>query len=183
MNDATRTPHRPLRQRLAAPFAVAGLALTALAASPAQAAPPEDRARRDGHGMCERIKCTDDQREEMKQVRRELGTDLEADRQAIKELQSQIAAEFAKDKPDEKKMKRLYAKVDQHRDNMRDRTHDAMMELHALLTPEQRKQVADAMAKRGPKALMGGGKGKGKGKKGKKGKKGEKGEKGERKAN
>ena len=158
MNESIRAPHRLLRHRIVAPLAVAGFALTAFAASPAQAAPPQERGERDRQGMCERLKCTDDQREEMKQIRRELRADLKSDREAIKALQQQLGDEFAKARPDEAKMKRLYAKMDQHRDNMRDRTHDAMMELHATLTPEQRKQLAKVMAKRGPKGFMKGGK-------------------------
>ena len=101
MNESIRAPHRLLRHRIVAPLAVAGFALTAFAASPAQAAPPQERGERDRQGMCERLKCTDDQREEMKQIRREL---------------------------------------------------------HATLTPEQRKQLAKVMAKRGPKGFMKGGK-------------------------
>jgi Spy/CpxP family protein refolding chaperone len=99
--------------------------------------------------VCQKINCTEDQKKELKSVVKELRTDLKTDRQAVRGLHEKLAVEFEKATPDERAMKRLYATIDKHRANMRDRTHDAMMEIHGLLQPAQRSELRDVVARGG----------------------------------
>lgn len=155
--------------------AIGGLALIGLGSAAAIAKPnPAGGRGADGHrgGFCAKISCTDAQREEFKQIKKELRSDSKADREAIKRLHKQMAAEFAKDSPDEATMRRIASQVQTHEQELRERGFDAMMEIHALLDAEQRAKVAEVMEHRGPRALMHGRRGK-HGKHGKKGKRGE----------
>lgn len=132
------------------------LASTLLLPGLAQAEPPG------GHGrklerVCEQLSCTEQQERDIQAVFEQLRIDSKQDREAIRTLHEQLAAEWVKDKPDEKAMAKLHDKIAAHERNLADRRHEAMMELHALLSPEQRKQAAELLGKRK-------GKGKGKGK-------------------
>jgi Spy/CpxP family protein refolding chaperone len=99
--------------------------------------------------VCQKIECTDAQRKELRDVMREAHTDLESEREAMRELGAQLAEEYAKKNPNEKKMQQLYRKMDAHRANVRDRMHEAFMEIHPRLRPEQRQKLAELMARRG----------------------------------
>ncbi|MEM7153525.1 MAG: Spy/CpxP family protein refolding chaperone [Myxococcota bacterium] len=151
-------------------LALVGLGSAAAIAKPGSAKGPGADGRRGG--FCAKIECTDAQREEVKQIKKELRADSKADREAIKRLHQQMAAEFAKDSPDEAAMRRIAAQVQTHEQELRERGFDAMMEIHALLDAEQRATMAKVMEHRGPRALMHGGR---RGKHGKHGKKGKRG--------
>lgn len=156
--------------------AVTGVALFT-ATSLSLAAPPPAKGDRPAAGarLCAKLSCTEAQATKVAAIVAELKQDTKADRQAMKKLHADVLAEFAKAKPDEGKMKALYAKIDTHRAEIRDRVHDAAMELHGVLDESQRKLLVDKMGKRGLEGLLRGGrhhgpkgdragKGKGKGK-------------------
>lgn len=146
---------------------LSGAALALLLASPAYAAgPPEGK----GHGklehFCQEAKCSDAQKEEIKNVMKEFRTDTKSDREKIRELHKRLVTEFSKDKPNEKLMQQVYRQIRQIEANIVDRRHDMLMELHGVLTPEQRKLAAHKLM-RGPgrhKGHKGKRKGDGKGK-------------------
>lgn len=151
--------------------AIGGLALLGLGGA-ALAKPVADGARGErGHrGLCATLECTDQQKEELRAVKQELRADSKADREAIKRLHETIATEFAKATPDEAAMRAAGKQIAVHKRELEERGFDAMMEIHALLNPAQRAELAELMKRRGPRALMGGkgrhgrkGKGKGKG--------------------
>ena len=123
-----------------------GAALAATLASPAQAAPGEGGNRR-LERFCQEAKCSDSQKQELRDVMREFHTDTKADREKMRELHKKLAAEFVKDEPNEKLMQRLYAQIDQIHGNMVDRRHDMMMEVHGLLDANQRKIAAERLLK------------------------------------
>jgi Spy/CpxP family protein refolding chaperone len=128
--------------------------------------------------ICKKLECDDAQEAELRSVFKELRTDTKSDREGIRDARKTIAAEFAKERPNEASMKRAYQSIDAHEDNIRDRTHDALMEAHGVLNPEQRKTFAKMAARLGKGHGRHGGKGKGKGKgegKGKAGKAGKRG--------
>ena len=99
--------------------------------------------------MCEQISCTEAQAKDIEQVFKALHTDIKPDREAVRELRQQIATEWKSDKPDERKLASLADKIEAHERNMSDRRLEAMLELHSMLTPEQREQLADKLLKIG----------------------------------
>jgi Spy/CpxP family protein refolding chaperone len=128
-----------------------------------------------GERLCKKLSCTDAQEGEVAAIVTDLRTETKADREAIRALHGEVMAEYAKAKPDQAKMKAAYAKIDAHRASIRDHVHDAAMELHAVLKPAQRQELAEMLGERGlEKMLKGGhgrhGNGKGKGGKAKPGK-------------
>ena len=145
--------------------AIGGLALLGLgSAAAAKAGSADARAERPHGGLCARLECSDQQKQELQAVMTELRADTKADREAIERLQAKLATELAKAKPDEKAMQATLAAIETHEHELRARAFDAMMEVHALLTPEQRAQMAQAVERHGFRGLLRGG---GKGKRGK----------------
>ena len=147
-----------------------GLALLGLG-SIAVAAPPEAAERM--AGPCARLQCTDDQADELRELFAELRDDSKADREAISTLRKQLATEWAKDAPDEDAMARIEGQIRQHHEALAAMMHDTMMEVHAVLTPAQRQELAKTLEHGGFRRLFGPRHGKrGKAKKGSNGKKG-----------
>lgn len=108
-------------------------------------------------GLCAKLECSDQQKEELRAVASELRADTKGDREAIGRLGKELAAELAKAKPDEAAMKATMAKIANHERELRERAFDALMELHALLDAEQRAKLAEAIEHRGLRGLMHGG--------------------------
>lgn len=108
------------------------------------------------HGICAKLECSEDQRQRLRTVVRELRDDTKADREAIRGLQREMAAVWAGDAPDEAELARLQAAIAGHRAAMTATATDALMEVHALLTPEQRALFAKIIERRGVGALRGG---------------------------
>jgi Spy/CpxP family protein refolding chaperone len=93
--------------------------------------------------MCEQLSCTEQQREELARVFKQMHQDSKLDREAIRDLRKQMADEWLADRPDEQALARLADKVAAHERNIADRRLEAMLEVHALLSPEQRKQFVE----------------------------------------
>lgn len=135
-----RTPRAALP-----PFAtLTGLALAAALFVPALAHAgkgdrgPGKRAAK----MCEAIDCSDQQEREIAQVFQQMRTDVQVDRKAIAELREQMASEWQKNQPSEATLEKLATKIAAHERNIADRRLEGMLELHGLLSPEQRRAVA-----------------------------------------
>lgn len=136
---------------------LAGLVLVGamLSPLPALAGKDKDKGKGKGHGhakierMCEKIACTEDQAQDIEQIFKQLHIDSKSDREAIQELRKQLASEWTSDKPDELELASLTEKIDAHERNVSDRRMEAMLELHALLTPAQREQIAEHLLKAG----------------------------------
>ena len=143
---ALPSPRRRLLATLAGATLAFGVSATALAA------PPKGKGKGKGKGqrierVCEQLQCTTNQKEELQQVMREMHTDAKAEREAIKTLHKALLAEFKKDEPDEAAMKRIYGQIATHEANLRDRRHDMIMEVHGILTPEQRAKAGRFLLK------------------------------------
>ena len=105
---------------------------------------------------------------------------------ALKEGKKALAEAFRSDDFNAAEARRIEAEMDTHRDAIRAAKSDALVQMHGVLTPEQRSAVAEHMLERKGKKHKGKKKGHAKGKKkghdkGKKGPKGEKGKKGKAK--
>lgn len=131
----------------------AGLALAGLLLTPAVAAAGKGRGEAKLARMCEQISCTEQQREDIARVLKQLRQDSKADRQAIRELRKRMADEWKAPEVDERELAKLGDEIAAHERNVADRRIEAMLELHAILTPEQREQVAEQLlAGRGRKS-------------------------------
>jgi hypothetical protein len=131
--------------------------------------------------LCNRLECTSEQRTKLKAIGSKLAQDGKADRQTMKSLKSKLAVEFAKDAPNKRTLAQLFADMDKRQDAMQSRTQAALLEVHAVLTPAQRVELAEMIERRGPQAVFGGKGGKGhKGGKSKKAKSGKQAKNGKR---
>lgn len=137
------------------------------------AAPPRaagDGPRGPGARLCAKLSCTAPQEEKVAAIIKALKVEAKPERQAIRALHGEVMAEYAKAKPDQAKMKKAYAQIDEHRKAIRNHVHDAAMELHAVLDAKQRAALAELVGTRGLERMLKGGHGrhgKGKGGKGK----------------
>lgn len=138
------SPRRTLVTGLTS-LAIAGALFVPLAA---QARGPGDDGKRVDK-VCKELSCTSQQRSEIKQVFEQMRIDVKTDRQTIRTLRKQLADEWVKDRPDEAAMAKLHDQIAAHERNIADRRHDAMMELHALLSADQRVKFAESMGKKG----------------------------------
>lgn len=160
MNDAPETTQDPRPQSamqprrtwfaaIAAAPLIAGLTLTSLgagAAGPGKGGPGFE-GRGFGARMCAHLECTDTQKEQLRAVMKEMREDIKPDREAIRDLRKKMGEEFAKEKPSEKQLRSLQAQIAKHHGEIADRRLDAMLEVHGLLDAEQRKKLAEKMAK------------------------------------
>jgi Spy/CpxP family protein refolding chaperone len=149
------------------PWLLAPILLVSFQAFPRLAA-AEGGGRGEGplQRVCEHIECSEDQEVAIRDVFVQARVDSKDDHEAIRELRRQIADEWVKDTLDEAKLDKLHARVASHERNIAERRHEAMLELHDLLTAEQREQVVELLAEQAGK----------RGKKGKTGKKAKKSE-------
>ncbi len=110
--------------------------------------------------VCAKLECSADQKQALRTIFAELRADTKTDREAIKRLHHDMATEWAQDNPDEAELSRLQGEVAKHHGAMAGLVTDAMMEVHANLTPAQRVTFAKLIERRGLAALRGGGRGK-----------------------
>lgn len=148
---------------------VAFIAAAGLAPRPAHA------GGRDGHGaaklerVCQRLTCTADQKAKIGAIGKSMREQNEPDRAALGKLRDDLAAEVAKARPDGQAIKRISADMERHQGAIRERRMAALLEVQALLNPEQRKALGEMIARRGPGAVFEGKGGKEKGRTGERG--------------
>ncbi len=152
-HDRTSAPRPSLLARWLggrpwAPAALAGslMAGALLVATPAAAAAPDDARHRAGARVCAEIECTDAQREQLATIFQDLRASAKANKEALQKIHAQIATEWAKDQPSEAVMKRLRADAQKQHAQMAERRHEAMMKMHAILEPAQRRELAELVA-------------------------------------
>ncbi len=105
-------------------------------------------------GLCSALECTDAQREQIQSIRKQLRANLKPQRQAIKGIHRDLAAEYAKANPDDRAMKRLMKSLSTRKDTVSEMHQAALMETHAVLTPQQRTELSRRVARRGPAAAL-----------------------------
>ncbi|MEM6293277.1 MAG: Spy/CpxP family protein refolding chaperone [Myxococcota bacterium] len=114
-------------------------------------ASPERRARMAAH-LCVELDCDAEQAEQVEAiVTRE--SDAKPDREAHDAFRKAVSDAFATDTFD---AEALAEQLPGDRQAHHAEKAARMVEIHALLTPEQRASVAERIAERGPRALMGG---------------------------
>ena len=140
----------PARLMLAAlAFAAAGLL-----AIPAQAADADHGGGPGMHGgghhmerMLDVVNATAEQRAQIKTIMQAARTDLQAQRASGKALHEQMRAAFAQPNVDARAVEALRVQQQAQHDAASKRMLQAKLEISRVLTPEQRKLVAERMAK------------------------------------
>jgi Spy/CpxP family protein refolding chaperone len=108
---------------------------------------PEKRGRGRGGEMCETLECTETQKNEMKEIRAQLRTDLEDERAEQKRLRAAFVAEKQKADPDPETIAKLRTDMDANRDAMRVEFEEAKTAMREVLDEKQEAQLDEALAK------------------------------------
>jgi periplasmic protein CpxP/Spy len=95
------------------------------------------------------VNATPDQRSQIKAIAERAKADLQAQRDNGKALREQTMKLFAEPVVDANRAEALRQQMLQQHDQSSRRTMQAMIEVSRVLTPEQRKTLADRMARRG----------------------------------
>ncbi len=98
--------------------------------------------------MLDRLNATADQRAQIKQLAAAAEEDMRAQHESGKALRDQFTALLAQPTVDARAAEELRQKQMAHRDIASKRMLQMMLDVSRVLTPEQRKQVADTMGQR-----------------------------------
>lgn len=99
--------------------------------------------------MLDSVNASADQRTQIKAIAERTMSDMKAQREAGKVTRQQLMALFAQPVVDANAAEALRAQMLQQHDQSSRRMMQAMLEVSRVLTPEQRKQMADRAAQRG----------------------------------
>ena len=102
--------------------------------------------------MLDSVNATADQRSQIKAIAEKAAADLKAQREANKGTRDQFMTLFTQPTVDANAAEALRAQRMQQADQASRRMMQAMLEVSRVLTPEQRKQLAERMAQR--RAMM-----------------------------
>lgn len=156
MTHPTTTTLKPRRWSLLAAAAATSLVLSASLAGTALAQPHGGPGHRGGgHGqmmhlserMLDRINATPEQRTQIRQIMDAARTDMQAQRQAQQGLRDQAMQLFAQPNVDARAAEALRQQMLAQHDQRSKRMMQAMIDASRVLTPEQRKLMADNMKK------------------------------------
>ena len=100
-------------------------------------------------GMLDRANATAEQRAQIKQIAERTATDMKAQHDSSRGLREQAATLFAQPVVDANAAEALRLQMMQQHDQRSRRMMQAMLEVSRVLTPDQRKQLAERMARRG----------------------------------
>jgi Spy/CpxP family protein refolding chaperone len=98
--------------------------------------------------MLDRVNATPEQRSQVQQIMQKQSSEMSAQREAGRALRQQSMALFAQPTVDANAVEALRQKQLTLHDAASKRMTSAMLEISRVLTPEQRKQMADYMAQR-----------------------------------
>jgi Spy/CpxP family protein refolding chaperone len=141
-----------LTAALPAALALFGAEARALVATDADAdaaafAPADADADADARGggrlnkLCDALACTAAQKTQIRDIFRDTVSNQRGAREQTRALREQVAAEFAKAKPDRSKLNNLWQQLDAQHAARRAAHREAMMKVHAVLTPAQRAKL------------------------------------------
>jgi protein CpxP len=99
--------------------------------------------------MLDGVNASAEQRTQIKAIAERTRTDMKAQREAGRGTRQQLMALFAQPVVDANAVETLRTQMMQQHDQSSRRMTQAMLEVSRVLTPEQRKQIADSAAKRG----------------------------------
>jgi len=100
-------------------------------------------------GMLDRVNATPEQRTQIQKIMQTQATEMRAQREAGRALRQQGMAMFAQPTVDADAVEKLRQQQQAMHDAASKRMTTAMLEISRVLTPEQRKQMADHMGQRG----------------------------------
>jgi len=98
--------------------------------------------------MLDSVNATPDQRAQIKQIATAAAADMKAQHEAGRALHQQAATLFTQPVVDAKAAEALRVQMMQQHDQASRRMLQVMLDVSRVLTPEQRKQLADQMAQR-----------------------------------
>ena len=84
---------------------------------------------------------------------------MRADRKSAQALQTALSRELAKDKPSKKELARIEKDLGRMQAATHDRMFDALLDIHGVLQPEQRKSLASLVETQGLRRVFKGGRG------------------------
>ena len=99
--------------------------------------------------MLDGVNASAEQRTQIKAIAERTMADMKAQREATKSMREQMIKLFAQPTVDANAAEALRAQMLQQHDQSSRRMMQAMLEVSRVLTPEQRKQLADRAAQRG----------------------------------
>jgi len=99
--------------------------------------------------MLDRVNATPEQRTQIQQIRQKQAGEMRGQREAGRALRQQLMAQFAQPTVDAAAVEALRQQQLAMHDAASKRMTAAMLEVSRVLTPEQRKQMADHMTQRG----------------------------------
>ena len=158
---------RSVSTLLVSTLLVGGAALSALAVH-AQPMPPGGPGGREGHRghmmggphgggdmgmkmsgrMLDLVKATPEQRAQIQKIMEGARTDMQAQREAGKGLRDQLMQAMAQPSVDANAVEQIRQKMLAQHDQASKRRMQALVDAARVLTPEQRKQLAERMSKR-----------------------------------
>lgn len=162
MTHRSNTPLNLLRNKLTASLLAIGF-VSGLGMSTASAKPADAKGKKGNRieRLCKKIECTASQKTQLQSIHKDAKANKKGQREQVRQLKAQMAAEFRKQNPSERVLNDISNKLAKHHDKQRAERIKLMLKVHRILTPQQREKLATMLEKRGPGALMGGGKGKG----------------------
>ena len=86
----------------------------------------------------------------VRDIRHELRDATKAEREEIKDIRRQLADEYAKDAPDAERMEALHDAIEAKKAALADKRFEALMDMHDELDAKQREKVAERLAKGKP---------------------------------
>jgi Spy/CpxP family protein refolding chaperone len=129
------------------PLVIGLFGLTAFGAPEAErASPPGGGAL--GAGLCRQIECTPEQEQQVTRIFAAHMEDVADDRGEVQRLRNEMAAELTEAQPDTEKLRRLQRQLSQVQATMAQKRLDSTLEVHGVLTPAQRKMLAEHMMMR-----------------------------------
>ena len=158
-NALTLTPLRGTRLFAAALLLALTGAFVAVAQAQPAAAPHGPAAHAFGYGghgsgrmlerMLDSVNASADQRSRIREIMKSATTDLQAQRQASRGQREQLMALFAQPTVDARAVEAARQQMLQQHDQSSRRWMQALLDASAVLTPEQRVQLAERMKQRG----------------------------------
>jgi periplasmic protein CpxP/Spy len=98
--------------------------------------------------MLDQVNATPEQRAQIRQIMQAAHTDMKAQRETGRQLRQQQQALFTQPNVDANAVEALRQRLMAHHDATSRRMSQAMLEASRVLSPEQRRQMADKMAQR-----------------------------------
>ncbi len=108
-------------------------------------------------GLCAQLSCTDAQAEKVSARLQSLREEHRDARKGQASLQTSLSRELAKDKPSKKELARIQEDIERTQAKLIEATIDALLDVHAVLEPEQRETLAAMVERNGLRRLMKGG--------------------------